>query len=483
MNPKMRDMDNKAVYDPFGFPIDTHHNKTTGEAAFSIPGDDDVADSTLDDVRLINQESNAKLVDHTIEHDKKQRERAHVPKSVGPFPKYGFESEGRGLPAGEYSAPDESEDYGTIFRNNERWEANQSSPSRGNLLVKPLTHAERLERLRQEKTKERGGKSRSGAPLNREPLPNPPALRPYVPGERHSPVARNLLGVFSQGSLTTQDKDDIVHSKIGVPAAKRITSLKEQIARYYGPAGGVEGALDKAQEAQEQNPGNLNRKRWPLQTRSGVERDQLVGYGNRNEGTVPDAKAYYQWPHNASLGVKGLSPTHTAPGFNFINDAWDDSFEKNNDRQGSLEHELTHASILGGPDGRTLGIAEGIEENEGPFSEDREYTGKHAIHNPSQYYNEEQLEYVMDPAEIDVRLAEVKRRYAQHTGIIVDTPEKAEQALKWWGDTHWDRKYEMREKDSGNHDLWNMLTPDQKDEILYRMPELVMDMNVLEGLA
>ena len=89
----------------------------------------------------------------------------------------------------------------------------------------------------------------------------------------------------------------------------------------------------------------------------------------------------------------------------------------------------------------------------------------------------------MSPTEIDVRLAEVKRRYAQHTGIIVDTPEKAEQAIKWFDTTRGERKYEMGEHDSGNHELWNMLTPDQKDEILHRMPELVMDINVLEGLS
>ena len=487
MNHNARDMENKPVYGAGGFKIWSHHDKETGNAGFAYPGDDDVEDSSLDGIRLIQDEHNANSVNEIIDHDAWMRKEAEVSKGVGPFPKYGFEKEGRGFPGFKSNAPDLNSDYGSVFRNNERRETNEVSPSRGNLLVKPLSPNERRRRLLDKQSEESEG-SRTGQPLNKEPLPSAPPMRPYKPGNRNAGVGwmlRGLIGQYAPSTMTTQDKDDAVRDYAENPAIpKRITSLQEQVGRYYpAESGGVAGAINKAQEAQEKNPGNLDRKRWPLQTREGIEGDQLVGYGPAEEGVRPNAAAYYQSPQTDALGIRGLSQEHTIPGISYINDANDDSFGGETDEQNSLEHELTHGSILGGPDGRTPGIGGEIRKNTGPFSPSREYKGENKDHNPSMYYGKKDLGYAMSPAEIDVRLAEVKRRYAKHTGIIVDTPEKAEQAIKWFDTTRGERKYEMGEHDSGNHELWNMLTPDQKDEILHRMPELVMDINVLEGLS
>lgn len=45
-------------------------------------------------------------------------------------------------------------------------------------------------------------------------------------------------------------------------------------------------------------------------------------------------------------------------------------------------------------------------------------------------------DYVANPTEIDVRLAEIKRRYSAATGRPVNSPEEAEKAFDWfhlWG--------------------------------------------------
>lgn len=474
----MRDMENKPVYGVGGFPI-----RQFGAAERSLrkpePADDRV-DSPLDGIRLDSTEWHQKQSDRKIGHDSKMRDIVGKTDGVGPFPKYGYEDEGDGRLGGDTAAP-LNNDYGSVVRNNERRESNQVSPTRGNLLGKPLSVEERYNRW-MEGEEERSAVDRVSQPINKEPLGDAPPMRPYKPGERSG--RGRLLSQLYPDSLSLQDKDDRVSAGYGTPPAKRITSLQEQVGRYYPPeSGGVAGAINKAQEAQEANPGNLDRNRWPKQTRGGIEGDQQVSYGPREEGVSPGAAAYYQGPGTGWIGLPHISPTHTAPGISYINDADDNSFGKETDEQNSLEHELTHGSILGGKDFRTPGIQGKIQENRGPFSPDRKYEGSHKLHNPSAYYQPKDLGYAMDPTEIDVRLAEVKRRYAQHTGIIVDTPEKAEQAIKWFNQTRGDRKYKMGEHDSGNHELWNMMTPDQKDEILHRMPELVMDMNVLGGLT
>lgn len=477
----MRDMENKPVYGVGGFPIKQYGiNKKTGEPFPPSPSDNR-ADSPLDRYRLGDTESNQKSVDAKVEHDTEMRDIVGNTKGVGPFPKYGYEDEGDTQPGAFFGAPTMNNDYGSVVRNNERRESNEVSPSRGNLLSKPLSVEDRYSRY-MEGEREKNATSQVDMPLNKEPLPDAPPMRPYEPGERSG--RGRLLSQLFPDSLSLQDKDDRIRSGYGTPPAKRITSLQEQVGRYYpAESGGVAGAINKAQEAQEKNPGNLDRKRWPKQTRGGIEGDQQVSYGPREEGILPDAAAYYQGPVTGWTGVPHISPTHTAPGISYINNADDSSFGKDSDEQNSLEHELTHGSILGGEDFRTPGIGEKVKENKGPFSPDRKYEGDQEWHNPSAYYQRKDLKYAMDPVEIDVRLAEVKRRYAQHTGIIVDTPEKAEQAIKWFEQTRGERKYKMGEHDSGNHELWSMLTPDQRDEILYRMPELVMDTNVLEGLT
>lgn len=494
MNPKMRDMENKPVYDVGGFPIRQYgNNKETGERFPPLPADDQV-DSPLDRYRLSDTESNQESVDTEVEHDNEMRDITGNTKGVGPFPKYGYEDEGqeRG-PHFSKSRTDMNNDYGSVVRNNERRESNEVSPSRGNLLSKPLSVEDRYSRYMEgEREKVRGKGQKVGMPrgtgqkvrrpINKEPLPDAPPMRPYEPGERSG--RGRLLSQLYPNSLSLQDKDDRVTAGQGTPPAKRITSLQEQVGRYYpAESGGVAGAINKAQEAQEKNPGNLDRNRWPKQTRGGIEGDQQVSYGPSEEGRTPDSAAYWQGPITGWIGLPNISPTHTAPGISYINDADDSSFGKDSDEQNSLEHELTHGSILGGENFRTPGITDKIRENKGPFSPDRKYEGDQAWHNPSAYYQPEDLRYAMSPTEIDVRLAEVKRRYAQHTGIIVETPEQAEQAIKWFNQTRGERNYKMGEHDSGNHELWNMLTPDQMDEILYRMPELVMDTNVLEGLT
>jgi hypothetical protein len=72
-------------------------------------------------------------------------------------------------------------------------------------------------------------------------------------------------------------------------------------------------------------------------------------------------------------------------------------------RDSTLEHELTHRTLI-------------------PM--DKLYASYPVLHGSDAYFS--------NTDEVDARLAQVKRVYAKHTGILVDTPEKAETALKWY---------------------------------------------------
>lgn len=91
--------------------------------------------------------------------------------------------------------------------------------------------------------------------------------------------------------------------------------------------------------------------------------------------------------------------------------------------------------------------------------------------------------YLSTPAEVDARLAAIKRLYAKNTGILVDTPEKAEEAINWYRS-----KGSMRDNDRYLLDEINVmveprgvrkgLDPDKLkqnnlDLLKWRMPGLV----------
>jgi hypothetical protein len=96
--------------------------------------------------------------------------------------------------------------------------------------------------------------------------------------------------------------------------------------------------------------------------------------------------------------------------------------------------------------------------------------------------------YTLGPAEVDVRLAEIKRHYAHHTGRIVDSPGEAQRAWEWWRanqslfQEHWragetedqvERPGENPTLTPETFDLYDSQPAHMKEQMLHRMPELV----------
>jgi hypothetical protein len=81
-------------------------------------------------------------------------------------------------------------------------------------------------------------------------------------------------------------------------------------------------------------------------------------------------------------------------------------------------------------------------------------------------------EYASTPVEMDPRLAEIKRSYAASTDRLVNSPEEAERAWKWWQKKI---KNDPRNKGGWNNDLFERINSDpvERAAALRRMQEIV----------
>ena len=90
------------------------------------------------------------------------------------------------------------------------------------------------------------------------------------------------------------------------------------------------------------------------------------------------------------------------------------------DRQGTREHELSHAAYGGGrstdPRWGRAGAFQPASNSAGDTFDDAVY------------------QYMSTPTELDPRLAEIKRSYARSTGKLVNDAESARAAFTWWGE-------------------------------------------------
>lgn len=103
--------------------------------------------------------------------------------------------------------------------------------------------------------------------------------------------------------------------------------------------------------------------------------------------------------------------------------------------------------------------------------------------------------YVLTKGEIDTRLAGIKRMYAWHKGIIVDTPEQARDALQWYINN-----YKNIDPDSPDNPeeaaakggleaqaraarLYLKLPGVKQKEVLSRMPKVTQNTPLVERLA
>jgi hypothetical protein len=81
------------------------------------------------------------------------------------------------------------------------------------------------------------------------------------------------------------------------------------------------------------------------------------------------------------------------------------------------------------------------------------------------------LPYYEQPAELDARFAHVKREYYRYSGDLVDSPEKAEAAWKWYEDIRRDRWHGVRP----HEDESEWMNPTSKNLFMQRAPQLVSD--------
>ena len=83
--------------------------------------------------------------------------------------------------------------------------------------------------------------------------------------------------------------------------------------------------------------------------------------------------------------------------------------------------------------------------------------------------------YLRSPSEVDARLGVIKRRYAYNTGEVVDTPEKAQEALEWFRD-NWEPAEGSDDAHEQDHNAANeylQFPDDVKKHVMQRMTEVV----------
>jgi hypothetical protein len=182
-----------------------------------------------------------------------------------------------------------------------------------------------------------------------------------------------------------------------IPGAK---TFKGEINRWYDNAGGFNNAVDKAQVAQRnRNTSVLGNSKWPKWSPQQLDNKINVTMGPH-------------WREN--FGVRGTyTPsigTLRSPSIHL----------SNNSNQALLEHEISHSVFNPSISNTIKGIAFGANDahsNESPG------TG---------FLDSGHKRYISDPGEVDVRLAEIKRRYAKSTGKLVTNPQEAQEAWSWW---------------------------------------------------
>lgn len=251
----------------------------------------------------------------------------------------------------------------------------------------------------------------------------------------------------------------------GLMGHKPTTSLGEQVGRYYKNAGGLSKAVSSAQEAQKnRDPKVLDGLLWPK-----------VEKGRINKQFPVDVSA------ESNQNADGLYDTENES-------VWLNKDDRN--QQATLEHELSHGAYIPSVGARGKQYTASRDSSSWVRPHGDNTTGAWDWGSRSDTAN-----YLTDPTEVDVRLAEIKRRYAHHTGNLVETPEEAQEAWDWWsaygrnlepqyneGMSPYERPNESPTMSRDQFNFYDSLPPQMKQQMLHRMPELVDRGNVIRGL-
>lgn len=372
------------------------------------------------------------------------------------------------------------------------------------------------------------------APASPPPLESPPQNpQAYEQWKNTAQIQASKLpipawiknpGVGMRATFSSQpQRADQPYSSAYDPSVQR-TTLGAQIGRWYQNAGGLNNAINKAQTAQQNRDTTvLDPKLWSswrpeavTQQRQPVITSQSL-LDNRNNNkpaagaltaaafqtpAMPETETYTPTTKSWFGATKPQKPVQQkyvsepavvmpSPPSNKVMS------------QSLLEHELSHGAFpAAGEQDRDMASAfltAGPARNPEQFGPDYEKQQR------EQYSN--QINYLSEPAEVDVRLAEIKRRYAHHTGNLVETPAQAQNAWDWWRQNRALMGMNRVDEDAYNQDetqlkqiapenipaytpsdlptlntgqfedYYDRLPDDQKQKLFHRMPELVQQQN------
>lgn len=205
-------------------------------------------------------------------------------------------------------------------------------------------------------------------------------------------------------------------------------SLADDISRWYEKAGGLDTAIDLAQQAG---------ARWRPED---IYKDRPVTFEDSENVRYQSGKKPVRGSYDPATGTVRMAPEYRT-------DVYGGS---KSGRQAVLEHERSHGAL-------------GVPTRDDPVAQ-----AGGAFESPG-FGN-----YVLTPSEMAVRLAQIKRRYAHATGQIVDTPEKAQEALYWYFDNA-TREPAGADYDSTGHGtvIEYLHNPEVKKKAMEMMPKLV----------
>jgi hypothetical protein len=297
-------------------------------------------------------------------------------------------------------------------------------------------------------------------------------------------------------------------------------SLGGQIAGYYkNTPGGFQGAIGDAQQKLRErtipsNPVDVRLAAYPTWTPEDLRRPvdnyfipndakgglpgtdgQYGGFHDPTEGYT--VSGFKRDRHPASPQNVGSVPTWEREGgtlsrnFDAVGGMPIEEDERGNttyispSQQVVLEHELSHGAYGGtrssgsingkrGPGAGTPADStarwQGVPPRDAAGNPNEDYVGQ-----TTKRYSPEAQEhyaYASTPTEMDPRLAEIKRSYAASTGRLVNSPEEAERAWKWW-----QKKIKKDHRNTGGwgNDLFERINSDpvERAAALRRMQEIV----------
>lgn len=296
--------------------------------------------------------------------------------------------------------------------------------------------------------------------------PDPSPLMPeHQPGQQ-PPLPTRGPGAQISGGLFSTPRGNLAatHTAAGAlskwlkpsqPVAHTQETLADNVSRWYGGTAGFNRTVDDAQFWQDKNRADgAASKVMPGWQAPAATAPRSVFWG---QSRVPGALGRTMMRIARDDGMRdpslGAIAIHGKPA------------ARDATTQRVLEHELTHALTVP-PSGLTETQDDAISN-----PADRGWAGARDMYNA----------YRISHAELDPRLAEIKRRYTYRFGLPVNTLEAADKAIKWWHGTGGGRPASLDYPDNHNGELdlpanWlseRYADPAVGDSVRRRMLELV----------